>query len=89
MIGDAITGTLAIVLTWFYAPDKVSQVLTLWGLWQPVVISAIVGIAVEDSASIQAAGATDAANIAASTVLSTATDNAKTAVSQGGTTAVE
>ena len=50
MIGDAITGTLAIVLAWYLSPDKVGQVLTLWGLWQPVVISCIVGIAVEDAA---------------------------------------
>lgn len=51
-ISDALVGTLAIVLTWFLAPDKVSQVLVMYGLWQPVLIALITGIAIEDSANI-------------------------------------
>jgi uncharacterized membrane protein len=45
---DAAVSTLAIVLAWWLSPDKVTQVLTLIGLWQPVVIVVIGAIAYED-----------------------------------------
>lgn len=60
-ICDALVGTLSIVLAWFLAPDKVSQILVLFGLWQPVMIALITGIAIEDAALTKA---TSAENVA-------------------------
>jgi hypothetical protein len=45
---DAAVSSLAIILAWFFRPDIVAQVLTLIGLWQPVVIVVIGAIAWED-----------------------------------------
>lgn len=45
---DAFFATLTIVLTWFLAPDKVSQALILIGIWQPVVVAYVLGTAYED-----------------------------------------
>jgi hypothetical protein len=56
MICDAAFATVGIVLTWFLAPDKVEQALILVGLWQPVVVAYIVGVAVEDAAEKGAGG---------------------------------
>ena len=47
---DAAVASLTIVLTWFLAPEKVEQALILVGIWQPVFVAVIVGIAVEDAA---------------------------------------
>lgn len=47
---DAVSATLAIILAWFLAPDKVNQVLTLIAIWQPIMIAVIVGTWVEDAA---------------------------------------
>lgn len=48
---DAVSSTLAIVLAWFLAPDKVNQVLILIGIWQPIMIAVIIGTWVEDAAA--------------------------------------
>lgn len=53
-IGDALASTLAIVLAWFLAPDKVSQVIGLVALWQPIMISVIIAIAAQNVAGIRA-----------------------------------
>lgn len=45
---DAAVSTLSIVLAWWLSPDKVTQVLTLIGIWQPVFIVVIGAIAYED-----------------------------------------
>lgn len=45
---DAGVSSLAIVLGWFLIPEKVEQVMLLVGLWQPVVVAVIAGIAYED-----------------------------------------
>lgn len=47
---DAFIGSLSLILAWFLAPDKVISVMTLFGLWQPVVIILIGSIAAEDIA---------------------------------------
>ena len=53
---DAFAATLAIVLTWFLAPDKVEQALALVAIWQPVIIAVIVGNWKEDVAKYEARG---------------------------------
>jgi hypothetical protein len=47
---DALVSSTALVLTWFLSPDKVASVLALIGIWQPVCIAVIIGIAAEDVA---------------------------------------
>lgn len=51
---DAGVSTLGIVLAFWLSPDKVTQVLTLVGLWQPVFIAVIVSVTVEDAAAYKA-----------------------------------
>ena len=51
---DAGLSSLAIVLGWFFAPEKVSEILTLVGLWQPVMVVVIGAIAYEDAAKVKA-----------------------------------
>ena len=51
---DAFIGSLSLVLTWYLSPDKVTSVMTLFGLWQPVIVALIVGIAHEDAANVKA-----------------------------------
>jgi hypothetical protein len=53
---DAFAATLAIVLTWFLAPDKVEQALALVAIWQPVFLAVIIGTWKEDMAAKEAAG---------------------------------
>jgi len=62
MICDAGFATLAIVLGWFFIPEKLNQVLILVGLWQPVIVSYIIGVAMEDSALKGSLSSTEAAN---------------------------
>lgn len=47
---DALVSSTALILTWFLSPDKVASVLTLIGIWQPVLVAVILSIAVEDAA---------------------------------------
>ena len=51
---DAFTGTLGLLLAFFLAPDKVKDVLTIWGIWQPVIVAVIIGYTVDNSANIAA-----------------------------------
>lgn len=51
---DAFVASTALVLTWFLSPDKVASVLTLIGIWQPVLIAVILSIAHEDAANVKA-----------------------------------
>ena len=51
---DAFAATLAIVLTWFLAPEKVAEMLALVAIWQPVVLAVIVGNWKEDVAKYEA-----------------------------------
>jgi len=51
---DAVTGTLGVTLALFLAPDSVKIVLTIWGIWQPVIVAIIIGYTVENTASIHA-----------------------------------
>ena len=53
-IMDAGISSLAIVLGWFLIPDKVNEILTLVGLWQPVMVVVIGAIAYEDAARMKA-----------------------------------
>ena len=55
---DALVSSVALVLACFLSPDKVASVLALIGIWQPVLIAVIVGIAVEDSANVKAVAET-------------------------------
>ena len=51
---DAVTGTLGVVLVLFLSPENVKAVLTVWGIWQPVIIAIIIGYTVENTATIRA-----------------------------------
>lgn len=51
---DAVFASLAIVATWFLSPEKVDQMLILVGIWQPVFVAVILGIAHEDAAEKRA-----------------------------------
>ena len=51
---DAFVASTALVLTWFLSPDKVASALALIGIWQPVLIAVIIGIATEDAANVKA-----------------------------------
>lgn len=51
---DAFIGSMSLALTWFLAPEKVMQVMTLFGLWQPVLVTVILSIAAEDVANAKA-----------------------------------
>lgn len=51
---DAAMATVSILLTWFFAPEKVEQVMLLIGIWQPVIVAVIIGIALEDAAEKRA-----------------------------------
>lgn len=46
---DAVLATLAISLGWFFAPDKVEEIMKLVLIWQPVIILVIISYTVEDS----------------------------------------
>lgn len=45
---DAGVSSLAIILTFFLSPENVKQAMTLVGIWQPVFVAVIAGIAYED-----------------------------------------
>ena len=53
-IVDALVSTLAICLAWYLSPEKVTQVMTLIGLWQPVIAVVIASFAYEDGQKIKA-----------------------------------
>ena len=55
---DAFIGSLSLILTWFLSPDKVTSVMTIFGLWQPVIVAVILGVAVEDAANVKAVAET-------------------------------
>jgi hypothetical protein len=59
---DALVSSIALILTWFLSPDKVASVLALIGIWQPVLIAVIIGIAAEDVALSKAGAAIYAAD---------------------------
>lgn len=50
MVLDVVISTATFFLTKYVSPDLAENILWLIGAWQPVVISVIVGIAVEDAA---------------------------------------
>jgi hypothetical protein len=58
---DAFVSSIAIVLGWFLAPDKVGEILTLIGLWQPVLIIVIGSIAYEDAVNVKASASIEVA----------------------------
>lgn len=45
---DAALSTTIVILAWFLSPDQMDQALLLVGVWQPVFIAVIAGIAYED-----------------------------------------
>lgn len=51
---DAFVSTLAIMLAFWLSPDKVTQIMVLVGIWQPVIIAVIVSYTVQNVAAIQA-----------------------------------
>ena len=50
MMVDVVVSTAAYFIAKYVAPETGNDIMWLIGAWQPVVISLIVGIAVEDSA---------------------------------------
>lgn len=51
MLVDVVLSNITYFLTLYLAPDKAEMALWLVGSWQPVIISVIVGITAEDSAT--------------------------------------
>jgi len=51
---DAVFSTVATLLTMFLAPAQVDKILTVIGLWQPVLVVVIGAIAYEDGQKIKA-----------------------------------
>lgn len=49
MVFDVIISTATFFVTNYVAPDLQKVILFLIGAWQPVIISVIIGIAVEDA----------------------------------------
>ena len=45
---DAVIATIGVVTTAILSPEQVDQVLLLVGIWQPVFVALIAGIAYED-----------------------------------------
>ena len=50
MIADVSVSTATFFVTKFLAPEMQEIILFLIGVWQPVIISLIIGIAIEDGA---------------------------------------
>lgn len=50
MVADVAISTATYFVTNYVAPELQNTILFLIGAWQPVVISLIIGIAVEDAA---------------------------------------
>lgn len=48
MLVDVVISTAVYTVTKFTAPDVSETVLWLIGLWQPVIVSVVLGIAIED-----------------------------------------
>lgn len=47
---DAFVSTVTVLVTAWLSPENAKLVLTVVGIWQPVFVALIVGIAVEDAA---------------------------------------
>ncbi len=54
MLVDAVVSIAGIVLAWYLTPDRVTQVMTVVGVIQPVVIAYIASVTAEDSAKLKA-----------------------------------
>ena len=54
MIVDVVVSLTGVLLGWYIAPAQAEKIMTLIAIVQPVVISVIVGIAVEDAAEKRA-----------------------------------
>jgi hypothetical protein len=67
-IADALFSTVAIMLTLFFAPDVVDKILTVIGLWQPVVLLVIGSMTAQNVAGIQAQATVTAAKVTAAAV---------------------
>lgn len=63
MIFDVVISTATFFITKYVAPEMAENILWLIGSWQPVVISVIIGIAVEDSARFHGDAVITAAEI--------------------------
>ena len=53
-VGDALVSTITIILTMFFKPEFVNQIVGVIALWQPVFVVVIGAIAYEDKAKLQA-----------------------------------
>ena len=51
MVFDVVISTAVYFVTNYVAPEVGNNILWLIGAWQPVIVSLIVGIAVEDAAT--------------------------------------
>lgn len=51
MVVDVVISNITYFLTMFLAPEKAEMALWLVASWQPVIISVIIGITAEDSAT--------------------------------------
>jgi hypothetical protein len=51
---DAGLSSLVIVLAWFLKPEQMDQAIMLIGIWQPVFLAYIAGVAYEDGQSNRA-----------------------------------
>lgn len=47
---DALVSTITVLVTAWLSPENAKLVLTVVGIWQPVFVALIIGIAVEDAA---------------------------------------
>ena len=63
MIFDVAISTTTFFVTKYVAPAAAENILWLIGSWQPVVISVILGIAIEDSARFKGDSAVLAAEV--------------------------
>ena len=65
MIANTVVSSATYFVTKYAAPEIGNDVLWLIGSWQPAIIALITGIAIEDSATINAGGVSEAAQITA------------------------
>jgi hypothetical protein len=54
MVVDVVISLTGVLLGWYLAPESAERIMTIIAILQPVVISLIVGIAVEDAAEKRA-----------------------------------
>lgn len=54
MVVDVVVSLTSVLLGWYLAPEQAERIMTVIAILQPVVVSLIIGIAVEDAAEKRA-----------------------------------